>query len=294
MRRKLVKHGEATMMLSLPAKWLKKFNLGKGDELELEERDSGIFITTGNTLSNKNKVVIDVNDIFPNVLINRVMIALYERGVDELEIKFEKYSQIKDFNNRVMNELIGFEVIKQTPNSILIKDIAKPEKQDQKEFIQRLFLILDSMIKDLIESLENNKPLDTVIETDVAVNKFAHFCQRLLNKYGYSEFNKTAQVYGMVAELEKLGDILKRTSREIISKKIKVSKKEIGLLKELNMFLELFRKLFFSFNREDSVKFAKKYEEIKSKIEQKGIGLYLFDMNETIVYMNNYLLVMCL
>jgi len=153
MRRKLVKHGEATMMLSLPAKWLKKFNLGKGDELELEERDSGIFITTGNTLSNKNKVVIDVNDIFPNVLINRVMIALYERGVDELEIKFEKYSQIKDFHNRVMNELIGFEVIKQTPNSILIKDIAKPEKQDQKEFIQRLFLILDSMIKDLIESL---------------------------------------------------------------------------------------------------------------------------------------------
>ena len=37
MKRKIVKQGSATMTISLPATWIKKFNLKVGDELEIDE-----------------------------------------------------------------------------------------------------------------------------------------------------------------------------------------------------------------------------------------------------------------
>ena len=35
MKRKTVLHGQSTLTVSLPSEWVKKFNVGKGDELNL-------------------------------------------------------------------------------------------------------------------------------------------------------------------------------------------------------------------------------------------------------------------
>ena len=44
--RKLVKQGAATLMVSIPAKWAKQNNLEKGSQVEVEESNSILKITT--------------------------------------------------------------------------------------------------------------------------------------------------------------------------------------------------------------------------------------------------------
>ena len=46
MKRRIVKQGAATMTISLPAPWIKKFGLKEGDELNIEEKGKLIEITT--------------------------------------------------------------------------------------------------------------------------------------------------------------------------------------------------------------------------------------------------------
>jgi len=52
MRRKLVKQGAATMMVSLPSKWVKDQKLKKGDEVEVSEAEGRLQITTEKKTNN--------------------------------------------------------------------------------------------------------------------------------------------------------------------------------------------------------------------------------------------------
>ena len=46
MRRKLVKQGNATLMISLPSKWAKENKLDKGDEIILNEYGRDLIVST--------------------------------------------------------------------------------------------------------------------------------------------------------------------------------------------------------------------------------------------------------
>lgn len=291
MKRKLVKQGAATMMISLPAKWIKKFELKKGNEIDIEEKDNNLIIKAEKSFEKENKAEINVSGYSP--LVNRMLVALYIKGIDELEVKFSNPGEIKDFQKRVINELLGFEIIKQSQKSFLIKDITRTEKQEIDEVIRRILLILDSMAQELVTAIEKKQDMVPIIEIDASINKFVNFCLRILNKKGYKEFKKTSQIYGIVSSLEEIGDLYKKIARE--ASKHKASKEQANIVKETIKSLNIFKNLFFNFDKKIAVEFAKKYESIKRKIKGKSIvDFYLFQLNDTIIKMNNYLLVISL
>ena len=45
MKRKVVKQGAATLTISLPSKWTKKFELKNGDEINLNEKGDALIVT---------------------------------------------------------------------------------------------------------------------------------------------------------------------------------------------------------------------------------------------------------
>ena len=55
MKRKLVKQGTTTLMISLPSKWLKNNALNKGDEIEISDDQNGLIITKGAAKQQKKK-----------------------------------------------------------------------------------------------------------------------------------------------------------------------------------------------------------------------------------------------
>lgn len=285
-----MKQGTATMMISLPAKWIRKFNLKKGDEVHVEEFDKGLVIKTDSSLIKSNKAIIDVSGFNP--LVNRVLISFYVKGIDELEVRFSDANDISDFQKRVINELIGFEIIKQTSSSFIIKDITSMDNQNIDDIINRIFLILDSIAEELAISINKKQDLKHIIDIDSSINKFVNFSLRILNKKGYTKFDRTLQMYSIVSLLEEIGDLYKKIAIELQKNKTLMNNDVVFTIKELKEFLHLYHKLLFNFNKKEAVLLANKYEAIKKRLKQKSVvDIYLFGILETIIRMNNHLLV---
>lgn len=289
MKRKLVKQGTATLMLSLPSKWIKQNNLSKGDEVEIEEENQNLIVKLEESSKKEMKAKVNVSDLSP--LTNVFLINLYIKGFDELEITYDKPEIAREYQKRTINELIGFEIIKQTNNSLLIKDISD-ENQDVDELIKRIFFILESMADEFSEAVDKKQNMDPIIDIDTSVNKFANFCLRILNKRGYKEHQKTHHYYGIVKQLEEIGDVYKSIAREIKGG-AKIDKHQLEILNDCRKMLELFKELLFGFSRDKAIQCAKKYEQIKSKLKNKNkIDFHLNQLNHSIIQMNHYILVM--
>ncbi|MBD3252322.1 hypothetical protein GF386_01175 [Candidatus Pacearchaeota archaeon] len=289
MKRKIVRQGAATMMISLPSKWIKRNNLGKGDEITISEKDRELIITTEDIKKEKKKAVIDVTGLTP--LVNRTLMSFYIKGIDELEVYFKDPKEIEIFQKSVINELLGFEIIRQSQKSFLIRDITGLAHQEIDEVIRRIFLILDSMAEELIIAAEKKQSMNPVIETDSSVNKFVNFCLRILNKEGYKDFSKTSQIYGIVSHLEDIGDIYKEIAKKLNNKE-KITKDQIHVMEELRNSLDMFKDLFFHFDMNNLVIFSKNYEKIRRLIKENNkIDFNLHELNQTIIMMSNYLMV---
>jgi phosphate uptake regulator len=286
MKRKLVQQGTSTMMVSLPSKWVKQNGLGKGSEVELSESNQSLIISRDSASSGKTAKV-DVSGWSP--LINRVLLSYFLRGYDEVEIHYSDNEQIKRFQKEVLTtELLGWEIIKQKPGVLVVKDLAGSELGDIESVIERLMYMINNMCSELIEGLEKKHDLG-VIETDKVINRLAYYCLRLLNKKGWKDSDKTPQVYSIITIIEELGDLFKQLAK----KKFKIMASDLVALKEIKNSLELFKQAFEKFDQQTEIKIGLNYEKIKKNIHPKSeIDTYLYSINGKIIIMNNELIIM--
>jgi len=291
MKRKAIQLANKTLVISLPAKWVKERGVKKGDEIEVEEREGKIIVSIQKE-PEEIKKIINLDDY--GIMQNRVILSQYLRGVDELEIKFSKPHQIKE---KIVNKLIGFEIIKQTPNSITFKDLSGFSNQDISQIIKRIFLIIESMGFELLESIEKNqKNLEHIIEIDKETNKMAYYAIRILSKQGFGRSKEI--LYSIILCLESIGDKYREIARKITENKIKLTKKDLKNIKITNEFFILFKNLFFDVKNEKLIKWAEFYEAnkdnliINSKRKEQNISLntHLTEINGNILMMNNNLL----
>ncbi|MEK6927239.1 MAG: AbrB/MazE/SpoVT family DNA-binding domain-containing protein [Nanoarchaeota archaeon] len=290
MERKLIQQGGGGYTIYLPKKWIERNGLNKGNNINVTE-DENKLIIEANSSPIQKKVKIDVSGLSP--LINRSFIALYVHGVDEIEATFSNKEDVKDFQKRVISELLGFEIIKQTQTTFILKDVTGSQNQDIDELIKRIFLILDSMAEELALNLQKGSELEQVIQVDSSVNRLCHFCMRILNKSSYKEFEKTSQIYGIINLLEEIGDSYKKIAIE--SKTDKLNKNQIKTISQSRELLSYFKKLIFEFNKKELVECAKRYEFIKKSVSSKDkIDANLIELLDTIIKINNYLLVFSL
>src|SRR3989338_3606175 len=287
MKRKLVQQGASTLMISLPSKWAKQFNLKKGDEVDINEKDKLLIIAKESTSGDKKTAKIDVSSWHP--LINRLLLSYFLKGYDEVEIHYSNHEQVKRFQKDILTtELLGWEVIKQSPGVLGVKDLTAGEMGNTDDVLKRLFFMLDNMCGELIESLEKKHDAG-VIESDKVINRFVYYCLRLLNKKGYKEYDKTTQVYSIITLVEETGDLFKNLAK----KKFKIMKNDLQALKDIKNSFALFKEAFFNFTREVEIKLAHNYEKIKKEIHPKSeIDSYLHAINGNIIRMNNELMMM--
>ena len=87
MKRKIIKQGASTLTISLPAEWTKKFNLKSGDEVNVEEENKRIVVSTKKEFKTR-KSEIDVGGLRRNLLFMYVT-NVYIRGDDEVVVRFK-------------------------------------------------------------------------------------------------------------------------------------------------------------------------------------------------------------
>jgi phosphate uptake regulator len=270
MKRKVVKHGSATLTVSLPAKWAKKFNIKAGDELEITEEKNNLLISTGKEAKSVHEVCIDI-DQYGDVLAARAIASLFKAGCDNINVHYNKLDGVSIIE-RYLNEFIGFEVMKQKENSFLLKEISTFSNIDELDnVLKRAFLLLISMANDCADSIKSNNKelLKKIIHRDTTINKFANYCRRLINKQGIAKIKDVPMVYYIVEEIENLGDEYKYMSKFLLQPNTKIDNpKLIDLLKDANKLIYNFFSLYFKFSSEKAKKLAEDRNIIAEKINK--------------------------
>ena len=60
MKRKIVQHGSSSLTVSIPYKWIQKYNLNKGDEINIEENGNSLILSSDNRkVQNVKKIKVD-------------------------------------------------------------------------------------------------------------------------------------------------------------------------------------------------------------------------------------------
>src|SRR3989344_3919364 len=93
-KRKVVLHGPSTLTISLPTKWIKKHGVKKGDELEVEEFDKILKVSTDREYSPVRSIKVDLNNLSEDA-IKSILAVLHKSGYDEIEVDFKDANTLK-------------------------------------------------------------------------------------------------------------------------------------------------------------------------------------------------------
>ena len=264
MRRKVIQIAESTQLISLPRKWAVRYQVKKGDELNIEEQGSTLIVSTQNEIATK-KITLDVRG---QKTFKRRMIALaYIKGYDEVDVLYDTPEYIKSIQ-LLLQEFTGYDIVRQDKNSCTIRQISKPTPDEFTNVFNRLFLITSDTLKTIIEALKENdlEQLQGVQYRDTNINKYVNFCKRIINKGNYPITEQPSGIYLILTLLELVGDEHKKLSKNISDNK-KFEKPVIRLLEQMSVFFESLTKSFKSKSKDIGLENASLYEELQNQIE---------------------------
>jgi phosphate uptake regulator len=302
-RRKVIQIANSTQLISLPRKWAQKYNIKKGDELEVEEQGSKISVSTEKGYKTE-KVELDISNLGPMIL--RCVVALYKQGVDEIRVSFNKPELIESVQKAIGKEAVGYEITEQGNDYCIIKHVSG-ELEDFDPILRRTFLLLISMADESLDSIKKNElnNLKNIAFLEEANNRFTTTCRRLLNKKGYKDARKIGPLYYIIEEIENIADQYKYLCDyfyNLRNKKIKINKDVLELYQETNEMLKQFYELFYKFEKDKLVfignqrkilvdRFLHLFEKNSSNIDKLVLHQLFTIMQKTFCLVGPYLVI---
>ena len=180
MRRRIIKQGTATLTLSLPAKWTKQRHLKAGDEVDVEEEDK-ILLVSSIKLPSKKQVTVEITDANRGD-ITPILTHLYRRGFDTITIKAIDPRLMNEINTTTKDLLLGFEITERNKKQCVISNLSEPTEEKYEVLLRRVFLIIketqDVILRDFNKGkFESKQEIETMRKQQ---DKFVLFCRRIL------------------------------------------------------------------------------------------------------------------
>src|SRR3989344_4322491 len=276
MKRKVIKQGHNTLTITIPSKWAKRFNLSAGDEIDLIERENGLFISTERR-NELLKTELNISNLdIPTIW--KYFMAIYREGYDEITAKFDinstwdspykffiqhkldnKYGKEiakktpVEFLQELVNRFIGYEIINYGKDFVIIKEMSEPTSKEFDNALRRVFLLLEQMAEEICEALEKGsiEQLSHIHDVDTNLDKFHDYCIRILNKLGNMETGKINLYFATLFFLELIGDEYKNISLHLLYDfKNPDFKGILGVSESIREQFELYYKLFYNFKKE--------------------------------------------
>ncbi len=259
MKRKIVKHGEATMTVSLPSKWLKKFNIQKGDEIDVQEKENHLILGLDEQKW-KTETSLNLSTLEESSVRTSITNA-YRLGYDKIKVTFDQEKVVKIISEVVEKNLLGFEVIKKGKDFCLIESVTEPAKEQFDNIFSKVLLNTEEMFN-IIESPVSIKKLEFE-EVERKIMQYDNFCRRIIAKRGIYDNNflqwsfhssfvhATRELYHLSANLRK-GNLV-------------LSKEDLKLLAGVKKIFETLRDAYNSKN----IKLLEKIQELEKEFTYK-------------------------
>ena len=157
--RKVQVTGKSTYIISLPKTWVNKVKIKNGNSVVLIPRSNGTLLI--------NPKLEDAKDALTNIIyadssdmetLFRKFIGAYLAGYDLIEIQSkERLSPtVRQGIRRMIQGLIGLEIIDETNNSVKVKDLLDSSDLSLVQGLRRMYVITRGMNRDAINALQNH------------------------------------------------------------------------------------------------------------------------------------------
>lgn len=279
MKRKVIQIANSTQLVSLPRKWAQKYGVKKGDDIEIEEDGSRLIVQTESVVE-LEKIEIDVSGLDRTSILYYIQ-SLYRVGYDEILVKFDdpytihlrtgEKKKVISVIHEIVNRLTGFEIVQQKENFCLIKDLSDISPKEFETALRRIFLLLIDVNKDLLEGVKNDNRalIETIDEKHDSVMKFVSYCLRILNKKGYEKPRKTSVIYHIIANLDKVVDVIKYSARYFLDNNLTLKKESKIFLETIHSSIDSYYEFFYKFD----------IKKVRSMYESRDKVVKLIDKN---------------
>lgn len=258
MEKKLTAQGprdRKSYTVTLPIEWIKKENLDKDKIVDLEVIGNKIIISSKNI--DQKQIALDA-DFYANSLV-KVLQAVYRTGTSEAKIMFSDPNIIEKILEIVDERLIGYEIMEQKADYIIIKDITRESNQDFKIVLRRIFLLLLQMAE--------SETFIQVKSIDKNMKKLLNYCQRTLINQGHREFKKIPLYYLLLDRIEKIGDELRWVQYKQLNDNVIVD--DFDQIKQL---IRSAYEIFYKYDASEFDKSALKAYLLKNKIRKQEMS----------------------
>src|SRR3989344_1967050 len=251
MKRKIVQHGSSTLIVSLPANWVKQNGIKKGDELDVSEEGKTLVIGADKVATNYS-LTEDISKLKP-FLVTRFLGRVYQKGYDKVFLVHNSPELLKVIQEKML-ELIGYEIIEQNDKTCLIQSISSKIELDFDNSLRKAFLIVKQMLETAYDAYKDGdkSTLENLYIKDIEVNRFTYFLRRQINREQYVAAEREQQshiLYYLIENLEDLGDFFKKLAKNLALTK-KKNKDILNLLEMLRDQFELSYSYFYKANIE--------------------------------------------
>ena len=266
MGRKVIQIADSTQLISLPRQWTKKYNVKKGDELEVVEKDNMLEVSTKRA-DQEMEITLDVSGL-DKTCIAYALRSAYRRGYDVIKVVFNNKTAphyrtgesilVTSLLHKELQRWVGMQIIEQKENYFVYKSISKASFDDFELMFRRTFLLLLDICEDLLKGAKEKDMLhlQTIEEKYDNIVIFMTYCMRLLNKIGYSQKYKNSLLHVILFNLYKIADIVKYSARDVMKAK-KLHPKTEAILNQIFQTVRMYYELFYKY---DISKFSKIYE----------------------------------
>ena len=162
--RKVQRTGKSTFVVSIPKAWATKNGLQNGSIIYINQGDRGVLVLSSDRSEKHLKIKLDIGNKSGESLI-RDIIACYMAGYKTMEITSNHMTstQKKDLR-RIVNKLLGPEILEETINKVVIDDLLSSEELPVEKALRRIKTLTSSMINDSMTALLTG---DTDLAADV-------------------------------------------------------------------------------------------------------------------------------
>jgi len=253
------------MMISLPSKWIKKNKLEKGDEVELEELNRKLVITT-ESKKGSSEITVNLSSLTESA-VRTIVTNVYRAGYNKIIINFNDKAILKIIEDVIENYLIGFEIIKKSQNSCIIENITEPSEDQFDNIFSKIIWSINDLFEITEAMLKKEKRDFTKIEEKI--KQFDNLCRRIISKKGIDE--KLQLQLAFHSELIHAQREIYHLLRYLGKNPVKTGKEELELLEECKQIFETLKQ---AYNRKDISLLEKIHGTEKEIIYKKGYNSF--------------------
>ncbi|HDN96051.1 MAG TPA: phosphate uptake regulator PhoU [Thermoplasmatales archaeon] len=233
--RKVQSTGGASYIITLPKKWVKSFNIKKNDTLGVIVQPNGALLITPKITGEQMEKTIRISvDGKSESYLFRLLVGAYIRGYSTIivESKGKISPYIRNSVTTFTQIAIGSEVIEETLNSIIIKDLLNPAEMPFDKTIKRMHRLVTGMHEDSVAALRNEDKIlvKNIVRRDDEVDRLHWLAGRQYNII--SRDVQIAQKMGVTIDESLYYFLISRIIERIGDHAVKIAKNVLHLIEK--------------------------------------------------------------